>query len=118
MKIIMEARGGYLKRHAEISIIFDHRFSNFTRLLRTDDKIRFKGILINDQDSYNIGANDLIVKGYEISCIECKETRGTITSKAPLTSKFKELFKTIVNDCVVSTKNVLNFLLNPVIVFK
>ncbi|XP_026322845.1 wolframin isoform X4 [Hyposmocoma kahamanoa] len=118
IKIIMEARGGILKRHAEISIIFDHRFSNFTHLLRTDDKIRFKGILINDQDSYNIGTNDLIVKGYEISCVECKEARGTITSKAPLTSKFKELLKTIVNDCVVSTKNVLNFLLNPVIVFK
>lgn len=114
----MEASGGLLKRHAEIAVIFDHRFSNFTGLLRTDDRIRFKGILTNDQDSYNIGAKDLVVKGYEINCLECKEARGTISSKAPLTSKFKELLKTIVNDCIVSTKNVLNFLLNPVIVFK
>lgn len=115
---MMEASGGLLKRQSEISIIFDHMFSNFTRLLRTDDKIRFKGVLSNENVPYNIGNKDLTIKGYEIHCLECKEARGTIRSKAPYVSKFSELCKTIVNDCVVSTKYILNFLLNPVVVFK
>ncbi|XP_030024586.2 wolframin isoform X2 [Manduca sexta] len=118
VKLMMEASGGLLKRHAEISIIFNDFFTNFTRLLRANDKVRFKGILTNENRPYNIGAKDLNIKGYEINCLECKEARGTVTTKTPVLSKFSELCKTVVNDCVVSTKNVLNFLLNPVIVFK
>ncbi|XP_039760636.1 wolframin isoform X2 [Pararge aegeria] len=114
----MEANGGLLKRHAEISLIFDNVFTNFTRLLRSDDKIRFKGVLTNENESYNIGNKDLIVKGHEIKCIECKTARGTVTSRTPYSSKLSELCKTIVNDCIVSAKYILNFILNPVIVFK
>lgn len=114
----MEASGGLLKRHAEISVNFDHYFNNFTRLLRYDDKIRFKGILSNDNGPYPIGTKALIIKGHEINCLECKEARGTISSKVPSSSKLSELLKTIVNDCLVSTKYILNFLLNPVIIFK
>ncbi|KAL0860920.1 hypothetical protein ABMA27_009452 [Loxostege sticticalis] len=118
VKLIMEAGGGILKRRAEISVIFDHFFTNFTRSLRLDDKIRFKGTLSNDPGAYNIGTRDLTIKGYEVTCIECKDARETLSSKVPASSKFSDLFKTIVNDCVVSTKYILNFLLNPVIVFK
>lgn len=118
VKLMMEASGGLLKRHAEISVIFDHYFTNFTRLLRTDDRIRFKGVLSNDNAPYNIGTKALNIKGYEINCLECKEARGTVRSKAPSSSKFSELCRTIVNDCVVSTKYILNFLFNPVVVFK
>lgn len=114
----MEASGGLLKRHAEIAIIFENHFSNFTRLLRSDDKIRFKGVLSNENVPYNIGTKDLNVKGYEINCLECKEARGIVRSKPPSVSKFSELCKTLINDCVVSTKYILNFLLNPVVVFK
>lgn len=115
---MLEASGGLLKRHAEISILFSHYFSNFTRQLRVDDKIAFKGILSNENVPYNIGTKDINIKGYEINCLECKEARGTIRSKAPSVSKFSELFKTVINDCVVSTKYILNFLLNPVVTFK
>ncbi|XP_049880557.1 wolframin [Pectinophora gossypiella] len=115
--LMMEASGGLLKRHAEISVIFDHHFANYTRLLRTDDKIRFKGVLTNDQGSFNIGTKDMTIRGYEINCLECKEAKGTI-SKTLSVSKFSELCKTIANDCVVSTKYILNFILNPVIVVK
>ncbi|XP_063896182.1 wolframin isoform X2 [Helicoverpa armigera] len=118
IKLIMEASGGLLKRHSEISIVFDHCFSNFTRMLRADDKIRFKGVLSNDNVPYNIGTKDVNIRGYEIQCLECKEASGTVRSKAPSVSKFTELCKTIANDCVVSTKYILNFLLNPVVVFK
>ncbi|XP_053619597.1 wolframin isoform X3 [Plodia interpunctella] len=118
VKLLMDTSTGLLSRHAEISVIFDHYFSNFTRQLRAKDKIRFKGVLINEPGTYNIGAQDFKIQGHEIHCVECKNNRGTISSNAPVTSKFSELFKTIVNDCVVSTKYILNFLLNPVIVFK
>ncbi|KAM3960677.1 wolframin ER transmembrane glycoprotein wfs1 isoform 1-T1 [Aphomia sociella] len=118
VKLLMEAPGGLLKRHAEISIQFDDHFKNFTHQLRADDKIRFKGVLSNEPGLYNIGAKDLYIKGHEIHCLECKEARGTITTKTPSVCKFSELFKTIVNDCIVSTKYILNFLLNPIIIFK
>lgn len=118
VKLMMEASGGILKRHAEIVIHFGHYFTNFTRLLRSDDKIRFKGTLSNENRPYNIGAKDLTIRGYEINCLECKEARGSVTLKTSSASKFSELFKTIVNDCVVSTKYILNFMLNPIIVFK
>lgn len=114
----MEASGGLLKRHAEISVLFDHCFTNYTRLLRSDDRIRFKGILSNENELYNIGHKVLKLKAHEITCVECKEGRGTLTSKVPSGSKLSELLKTAINDCVVSTKYILNFLLNPVIVFK
>ncbi|XP_013142755.1 PREDICTED: wolframin isoform X3 [Papilio polytes] len=118
IKLTMEASGGLLKRHAEISIDFDHYFSNYTRLLRADDKISFKGILINDQNIYAIGSKDIKIQGYEINCIECKNNRDSISAPRPMVSKLTKLFKTIINDCIVSTKYILNFLLNPVIVFK
>ncbi|CAH0401608.1 unnamed protein product [Chilo suppressalis] len=118
VKLLLEAGGGILKRKAETTLIFDHYFTNFTRLLRSDDKIRFKGVLINDQDEYNIGSKDMTIRGHEIHCVDCKEASGTITTKAPQTTKFSDLFRTILNDCSVSTKYILNFLLNPVIVFK
>ncbi|KOB73743.1 Wolfram syndrome 1 [Operophtera brumata] len=117
-EFVTRASGGLLKRHAEISVQFDHYFTNFTRLLRYDDKVTFKGILSNDNGPYVIGTKTLTVKGHAISCIECKEARGTISSEAPSSSKLSELLKTIVNDCMVSTKYILNFLLNPVIIFK
>ncbi|CAB3258333.1 unnamed protein product [Arctia plantaginis] len=118
VKLMLEASGGLLKRHAEISILYDHYFTNFTRQLRADDKIAFRGILSNENVPYNIGTKDINIRGYEINCLECKEGRGTIRSKVPSVSKFSELFKTLVNDCVVSTKYILNFLFNPVVVFK
>ncbi|XP_014366701.2 wolframin isoform X1 [Papilio machaon] len=118
IKLIMEASGGLLKRHADISIKFDHYFSNYTRLLRADDKIRFKGILMNDHNLYTIGSKDIKIQGYEINCIECKNTREAITAPRPTVSKLNKFIKTILNDCIVSTKYILNFLLNPVIVFK
>ncbi|XP_046973009.1 wolframin isoform X1 [Vanessa cardui] len=116
--INMEANGGLLKRHTEIILSLDHFFTNFTRLLRSDDKIRFKGVLSNEPGSYNIGNKDLNVKGFEINCVECKVARGVVSSRIRSSSKLSELCRTIVNDCIVSAKYILNFLLNPVIVFK
>ncbi|XP_013185158.1 wolframin isoform X2 [Amyelois transitella] len=118
VKILMETSSGLLSRPAEVSVTFDHFFTNFTRLLRSDDKIRFKGVLLNEPGSYSIGDRNLKIQGYEIQCVECKNNRGSVSAKTPVVSKFSELFKTIANDCVVSTKYILNFLLNPVIVFK
>ncbi|XP_013165739.1 PREDICTED: uncharacterized protein LOC106116441 isoform X3 [Papilio xuthus] len=118
IKLTMEAGGGLLKRHADISINFDHYFSNYTRLLRTDDKIRFKGILINEHNTYKIGSKDIKIQGYEINCVECKNTRQTVSAPRPTVSKLNKLIKTIINDCVVSSKYILNFLLNPIVVFK
>lgn len=114
----MEAGGGILKRHAEIKVTFDHYFTNFTRLLRADDKIGFKGVLLDSDSVYNIGSKETSINGYEINCLECKEGRGSISNKAPSVSKFSNFIKTVANDCVVSTKYILNFILNPVIVFK
>ncbi|XP_026754284.2 wolframin [Galleria mellonella] len=118
VQLLMEASGGLLKRHTEISVLFDDHFKNFTHQLRADDKIRFKGVLRNAPGAYDIGAKELNIKGHEINCLECKQARGTVTIKAPPVSKLSELIKTIMNDCIVSTKYILNFLLNPVIVFK
>lgn len=114
----MEASGGLLKRHAEITLLFDNYFTNYTRLIRLDDKIRFKGVLINEGGEYNIGSHHLTIKGYEINCIECKVAKGSVSSKIPASSKVSELFRTIANDCIVSTKYILNFILNPVVIFK
>ncbi|XP_068625529.1 wolframin [Battus philenor] len=118
IKLTMEASGGLLKRHADITLTFDHYFTNYTRFLRADDKIRFKGVLLNDQNSYTIGSKDFTIKGYEINCIECKSARGGISSPKPTISKLSKLLRTVINDCIVSTKYILNFLLNPVVVFK
>lgn len=114
----MSAGGGLISRHADINVIFDNYFTNYTRQLRADDKIRFKGVLLNSEDSYNIGDQETTINGYEINCLECKRSPGNISSKTPSNTKFSDLCKTIVNDCIVSTKYILNFMLNPVIVFK
>lgn len=118
IKLTMEASGGILKRHADITLTLDHYFSNYTRLLRADDKIRFKGLLTNEPDTYSIGSRDFVIKGYEIDCIECKDARGDIVAPKPTVSKLSKLFRTVLSDCLVSAKYILNFLLNPVVVFK
>lgn len=120
IKMKMETSGGILKRHAELILEFDNYFTNFTRLLRADDKINFKGILVN-KEAYYIGTNNPHVKGHELSCILCKNTNiqdVRISSKVVTSSKFTDLCKIIINDCVVSTKYILNFILNPIVVFK
>ncbi|KAI5645660.1 wolframin isoform X1 [Phthorimaea operculella] len=116
--VSMAAPGGLLKRHALMSVIFDHYFSNVTRRLRSTDRIRFRGALANEPGSFNIGTQNLVIKGYEIACLDCKEAKGTLRSKVPGVSKFSELVRTVLNDCIVSTKYILNFICNPVIVFK
>lgn len=117
----METSGGILKHHCELGVAFDNFFTNFTRLLYKDDKIKFKGLLQNLQETFSIGSKEPLINAYEISCVECKDSglQGvTLSSKLPVTSKFSDLYKTVVNDCVVSTKYILNFILNPILVIK
>ncbi|XP_061723286.1 wolframin isoform X1 [Cydia pomonella] len=113
--VLMETTG-LLARQAEIDLIYDHHFTNFTRLLHSNERIRFRGVLSNLD--FNIGSKNLKVLGYELKCLDCKDARGSISSKTPSMNKFSELFKTVTNDCIVSSKNVLNFLFNPIVVFK
>ncbi|XP_052744869.1 wolframin isoform X2 [Bicyclus anynana] len=114
----MPAGGGLLARGAQVALALEHAFGNVTRRLRARDRVRFRGLLANEHGSYDIGRPRLVVRGYELTCVDCQAARGAVSAEAPRSSKLSELCKTIVNDCVVSAKYILNFILNPVIVFK
>lgn len=117
-EISVKLVSGVWGKTAEIVLIGDNHFRNFTEDLRVNDKVWFRGTLTNE---FNIDGDGLIgglrphLKLWEIGCSTC--------SNINLTScRLDETYFINVNDVfnymVLVFKCLLNFLFNPIVAFK
>lgn len=94
-------------------------FKNFTFKLKQDDHIWFKGKLINKHDlgvDGYLGGPLIYVQLDEIGCISCTNDKLT-DFKCDVKKQNIDITK-LMNDVYIGLKSVLNFLLNPLFVFK
>lgn len=116
--------GLLLKKGAEITLKAGHHFTNFSRKIKANDKIRFRAIIDSRTfaTSKCTGLPRPTLNVYELSCIGCQnyELKDVkLPSMIPTgKSQFTTLYKSLVNDVYVSAKYILNFVLNPIVTFK
>ncbi|XP_011296955.1 wolframin [Fopius arisanus] len=116
-EIYVNMKNGLWGSNTEIVLVGDHSFMNFSLSIYAGDKIQFSGVLSNEggEGESLLGGTRPMVHLDEISCSVChnihlkpsKRHRESIISVAVVT-------KTL----VLGVKTVLNFLLNPLVVFK
>lgn len=81
-------------------------------MLQTNDKINFKGVLqINPLT--NSPNEALVIHLEEISCLSCYNVMDEVISRKSI-----NLSKNYVKCFIISIRNILNFILNPIIVFQ
>lgn len=107
-------KSGIWGKPAEIKLLLNNYFKNFTFSLKPNDHVWFKGVLINT-DSI-IGGPVPQVKIDEIGCLACHDVK---LSQIKLNAQTKIIkMREIVSYLYQGLKCVLNFLFNPVVIFK
>ena len=91
-----------------VTLAASHNFLNFTRKLNTDDDVWFAGTLMSDE-SGKINSLSPRVHLTSITCVSCMDSELTETTSSVNFSS-SQLYKFV--------KYILNFLFNPLIVFK
>lgn len=98
----------------EITLIADNTFRNFTLALKPGDKVWFTGKLIN-KDNYEglLGGPKPCIDLIEIGCINCHTSGLQIQRK--VVTNLESLSLEYIYEGI---KSVLNFLFNPLVIFK
>lgn len=116
--------GLLLKKGAEITLHANHYFTNFTQKIRINDKINFKGVL-EPRDTINSkcqGPPQPVIKVFELNCLGCQNYEIKLVKLPTHTGKRKSNFSTfytaLISDIYISAKYILNFVFNPVVIFK
>ncbi|XP_076240240.1 wolframin ER transmembrane glycoprotein wfs1 isoform X2 [Calliopsis andreniformis] len=115
-EISVKMKSGMWGNNAEISLVADHSFTNFSLNIYPGDKIWFSGMLLNDDltgESLLGGAKPQI-ELEEIGCLACH----SIDLKSCKRYKYHITLSSIFSDLWLGLKTVLNFLFNPIVMFK
>lgn len=116
--------GLLLKKGAEIILHANHYFTNFTQKIRINDKINFKGVLEPREiiNSKCQGPPQPVIKVFELNCLGCQNYEIKLV-KLPShpgkrKSDFSAFYTALISDIYISAKYILNFVFNPVVIFK
>ncbi|KAF7382696.1 hypothetical protein HZH66_013098 [Vespula vulgaris] len=115
-EIFVKMKSGIWRSNAEIVLIADHSFTNFSLSIYPRDKIWFSGTLSNtglEKESL-LGGGEPHIELDEISCLACHSA----DLKSFKRHKYHITLTSIVNNFWLGIKTVLNFLLNPIVLFK
>lgn len=116
-EINVKMKNGIWGNKAEIVLIGDHSFTNFSLHIYPGDQIRFSGILTNFklENESLLGGSKPHVYLEDIGCLVCH----TIDLKSyKRQARFNITINLLWQTLVIGLKTVLNFLLNPLVVFK
>lgn len=111
-EILIRMQSGIWAKGAEIVLVTDNSLGNFTLQLKPNDKIFFKGRLVNDN---GIGSDGLLgglkphVKLNEIGCLACHNTELTFV-RAEME---QNTLKSCVEIVIKGLKFTFNILFNP-----
>lgn len=117
-ELSIRMQSGIWGKSAEVIIMAEHAFSNFSIQLKTNDKIWFNGVLVNNLE---LGSDGLLgglkphVYLKEIGCLACHNLN---LSTYKLYSHDETDFTKIFHMLFTGLKFVLNILFNPIVVIK
>jgi len=114
-------KSGMWGKGAEVTLIAEDSFRNFTLALRPGDRVWFSGYLMNgggkDSSDYILGGLKPQVDLEEIGCLGCHKSDLQIHKKGSETLKSGSP-ALLVAYGYAGLKSVLNFIFNPLVIFK
>lgn len=115
-EISIKMKNGMWGSNTEIQLIGDQSFSNFSLSIFPGDKVWFTGTLLNAglENESLLGGSKPHVLLEQIGCHICHQT----DLKPSKRKSFRLNVDEIINSVNIGVKTILNFLLNPLIVFK
>ncbi|XP_054001447.1 wolframin [Hylaeus anthracinus] len=115
-EISVKMKSGMWGNNAEVLLVTDHSFTNFSLNMYPGDKIWFTGTLLNNglEEESLLGGSEPQIELEEIGCIACH----SIQLKSFRRYKYHVSLSSILSDLCLGIKTVLNFLLNPIVMFK
>ncbi|XP_046592565.1 wolframin isoform X1 [Neodiprion lecontei] len=115
-EISVKIKSGIWGSNGELILIADHSFTNFSLNIYSGDKIWFVGKLTNTEFEGEslLGGNRPHLQLEEVGCHVCHTTK----LKPFRRSIYQVTFTSIMKDIYLGVKSVLNFFLNPLVIFK
>lgn len=115
-EISVKMKNGVWGSTTEIYLVADHSFANFSLNIYPGDKIWFSGTLLNGdlEEESLLGGFKPHIELEQIGCLAC----NSIDLKSYKRYRYRITLSSIVKDLCLSLKTVLNFLLNPIVMFK
>ncbi|KAK4875312.1 hypothetical protein RN001_011734 [Aquatica leii] len=117
-EILVRMQSGIWGKSAEVVLDVNHYFKNFTLGLKPNDHIKFKGLLINadsPEDNGILGGLTPHVSLQHIQCVACHNPKLT---EIKLDSHKGVSIQNVLSGFYLGVKFVLNFLFQPIIVFR
>ncbi|KYN39509.1 Wolframin, partial [Trachymyrmex septentrionalis] len=116
-EIFVKMKSGIWGSTTEIRLIADHSFTNFSLNIYPGDKIWFSGALLNNdlETESLLGGAELHIDLEEVGCLACNSLDLKTSYKR---YRYRISLSSIIRDLCLSVKTVLNFLLNPIVMFK
>ncbi|XP_012281562.1 wolframin [Orussus abietinus] len=115
-EISVKMKSGMWGSNAQILLIADHSFTNFSLSIYPGDKIWFSGVLMNTglQGDSLLGGSKPQIDLEEVGCLACH----IYDLKSYKRYRYQITLTAIVHDIYLGVKTVLNFLFNPLVIFK
>nr|CAD7393178.1 unnamed protein product [Timema cristinae] len=114
-EIVVKMKSGMWGTGALVSLVADDSFRNFTMALRTGDRVWFTGLLMNGMTSDSLlGGPSPQVDLEEIGCLGCHTSELQIHKK-PVVGAGNG---TLLGYLYTGIKSVLNFVFNPLVIFR
>jgi hypothetical protein len=117
----VKMKSGMWGKEAEVALIADDSFRNFTLALRPRDRVWFAGYLMsgsgNDDSDSLLGGLKPLVDLEEIGCLGCHRSDLQIHKKGSATLKSGS-HTSLLAYGYAGLKSVLNFIFNPLVIFK
>ncbi|XP_054257702.1 wolframin [Macrosteles quadrilineatus] len=108
--ISMSTAALWRRGDSQVTLVADHTFLNFTRALSPGDRLWFSGLLSGD-DSGLLSRTHPQVTLIQLGCLSCHDSSLSTTSKT-------HLLAFSLRDVYSGLKTVLNFLFNPLVIFR
>ena len=116
-------KSGMWGKGAEVILIADNSFRNFTLALRPGDRVWFSGYLMSggggekEVSDNLLGGSKPLIDLEEIGCLGCHRSELQIHRKSA--GSLKNISgSTLVAYSYAGMKSVLNFIFNPLVIFK
>lgn len=116
-EIFVKMKSGIWGSTTEIRLVADHSFTNFSLNIYPGDKIWFAGALLNNglETESLLGGAEPHIDLEEVGCLACNSLDLKTSYKR---YRHRISLSSIIRDLCLSVKTVLNFLLNPIVMFK
>lgn len=108
---VHQGSGLWRTGETEAVLVADNSFKNFTKALSSGDRIWFSGVLVGNANGI-LDVRIPRVELLEIACLSCQDTTLSAVKRTQLMSLLT------LKDLYTGIKTILNFLFNPLVIFR